>query len=75
MAFTREKMIPPIKIVNDDFSHVRKLFNFYEKNSSKKTFLVECLRSGTARGTASCKLQAPIKGGNFGAKLTHLCGF
>ena len=22
-----------------------------------------------------CKPQAPIKGGNFGAKLTHLCGF
>ena len=22
-----------------------------------------------------CKLQAPIKGGNVGAKLTHLCGF
>ena len=22
-----------------------------------------------------CKLQAPKKGGNFGTKLTHLCGF
>ena len=22
-----------------------------------------------------CKPQAPVKGGNFGAKLTHLCGF
>ena len=24
---------------------------------------------------ASCKLQALIEGGNFGAKLTHRCGF
>ena len=42
-----------------------KCFPFFsEKNSLSKTFFVECVRSGAA-----------IKGGNFGAKLTHLCGF
>ena len=39
--------------------HFRNVFHFFsEKNSLRKTFLVECVRSG-----------------NFGAKLTHLCGF
>ena len=37
------------------------------KNSLRKTFLLECVRSGAQ--------QAARKGGNFGAKLTHLCGF
>ena len=37
------------------------------KNSLSKTFLVECVRSGAQ--------QAARKGGNFGATLTHLCGF
>ena len=36
------------------------------KNSLRKTFLLECVRSGAQ--------QAARKGGNFGAKLTHLCG-
>ena len=40
--------------------HFRNVFHlFSEKNSLSKAFL----------------LQAAIKGGNFGAKLTHLCGF
>ena len=44
-----------------------KCFHFFSaKNSLSKTFLVECVRSA---------LQAAITGGNFGAKLTHLCGF
>ena len=42
---------------------------FYKKNSSRKTFLVDCLRSAAAWSTA--KLQGPIKGRNFGEKLTH----
>ena len=43
--------------------HFRNVFHFFsEKNSLSKTFLVECV-------------QAAIKGGNFGAKLAHLCGF
>ena len=37
------------------------------KNSLRKTFLLECARSGAQ--------QAGRKGGNFGAKVTHLCGF
>ena len=37
------------------------------KNSFRETFLLECVRSGAQ--------QAARKGGNFGAKLTHLCGF
>ena len=37
------------------------------KNSLRKTFLLKCVRSGAQ--------QAVRKGGNFGAKLTHLCGF
>ena len=38
------------------------------KNSLRKTFLLECVRSGAQ--------QTQRKGGNFGAKLTvHLCGF
>ena len=36
------------------------------KNSLSKTFFVEC-RSGAQ--------QAARKGGNFGAKITHFCGF
>ena len=43
--------------------HFLNVFHFFsEKNSLSKTFLVECV-------------QAAIKGGNFGAKLAHLCGF
>ena len=38
-----------------------------EKKSLRKTFLLECVRSGAQQPTR--------KGGNFGAKLTHLCGF
>ena len=37
------------------------------KNSLRKTFLLKCVRSGAQ--------QAARKRGNFGAKLTHLCGF
>ena len=37
------------------------------KNSLRKTFLFKCVRSGAQ--------QAARKRGNFGAKLTHLCGF
>ena len=37
------------------------------KKSLRKTFLLECVRSGAQQPTR--------KGGNFGAKLTHLCGF
>ena len=48
--------------------HFRNVFHFFsKKNSLSKTFLLECVRSGAQ--------QAAIKGGNFGAKLTHLCGF
>ena len=44
------------------------VFHFFSKNNSlSKTFLVKCVRSGTAL--------AAIKGGNFGVKLKHLCGF
>ena len=51
-----------------NYSHFRNVFHFFSKKyslSTKKTFLVECVRSGAAA----------IKGENFGAKLTHLCGF
>ena len=37
------------------------------KHSLRKTFLLECVQSGAQ--------QAARKGGNFGGKLTHLCGF
>ena len=37
------------------------------KTPLRKTFLLECVWSGAQ--------QAATKGGNFGAKLTHLCGF
>ena len=44
--------------------HFRNVFHFFsETNSLSKTFLVECVRSGAA---------SSIKGGNFGAKVTHL---
>ena len=47
--------------------HFRNVFHFFsEKNSLSKTFLIECVPAA---------LQAAIKGGNFGAQLTHLCGF
>ena len=47
--------------------HFRNVFHFFsEKKSLSNTFLAECVRSGAA----SCN-----KGGNFGAKLTHLCSF
>lgn len=42
----------------------------YQKNFSRKTFSLN-----VCEATRRCKLQAPIKRGNFGAKLTHLCGF
>ena len=46
--------------------HFRNVLHFFsEKNSLSKTFLVVC----------EAALQAALKGGNFGAKLTHLCGF
>ena len=38
-------------------------FTFLARKTLSKTFFVECV------------LQAAIKGGNFGAKLTHLSGF
>ena len=48
--------------------HFWNVFHFLtRKNSLRKTFLLECVRSGAQ--------QAARKGGNFGAKLTHLCGF
>ena len=37
------------------------------KHSERKTFLLKCVRSGAQ--------QAARKRGNFGAKLTHPCGF
>ena len=44
-----------------------KCFHFYsEKNSLSKTFSLNVCEAA---------LQAAIKGRNFGAKLTHLCGF
>ena len=46
---------------------------FYEKNSSRKTFVVEWLRS--TRKTRALYGQALVKGGNFGGKLIHLCDF
>ena len=47
--------------------HILRCFFFLKR----KTFPVECLLSGAA----SCKMQAPRKGGNFGAKLIQFCGF
>ena len=41
-------------------------FTFFARKTLSKTFLFECVRSAR---------QAAIKGGNFGAKLTHLCSF
>ena len=46
---------------------------FHEKNSSRKTFVVEWLRS--TRKTRALYGQALVKGGNFGGKLIHLCDF
>ena len=40
------------------------LYTYWDK---KKTSLLECVRSDVQ--------QAARKGGNFGAQLTHLCGF
>ena len=42
----------------------------YQKNFSRKTFSLN-----VCEATRRCKLQAPIKRGNFGAKLTHLWDF
>ena len=51
-------------------SNLRDVFHFfYKKNTWRKTILFECLRR------LRCKLLEPLKGGNFGAKLTHRCGF
>ena len=48
--------------------HFWNVFHFLtRKNPLRKTFLLERVRSGAQ--------QATRKGGNFGAKLTHLCGF
>ena len=47
--------------------HLRNVFHFFsEKNSLSKIFSLNVCEAA---------LQAAIKGGNFGAKLTHLCGF
>ena len=40
----------------------------FEKNLSRWMSARRCCKG-------RCKLQAPLKGGNFGAKLTLLCGF
>ena len=51
------------KLFNSNF---RDVFHFfYKKNTWRKTILFECLRR------LRCKLLEPLKGGNFGAKLTH----
>ena len=51
------------------FHSISEMFFIFlaRKNSSRKTFLLECVQSGAQ--------QAARKGGNFGTKLTHLCGF
>ena len=50
--------------------HFRNVFHFFsEKNSLSKTFIDGHL------DVCEAALQAAIKGGNFGAKLAHLCGF
>ena len=41
---------------------------FYEKNSTLFSFVVKCLRSNLSEGGI-------LEFWNFGAKLTHLCGF
>ena len=47
--------------------HFQNVFHFFsEKNSLSKNFSLNLCEAA---------LQAAIKGGNFGAKLTHLCGF
>ena len=46
---------------------------FYEKNTLRKTLWENLFLSNVCE--VLCKLQVPIKGRNFGAKLTHLCGF
>ena len=47
--------------------HFRSVFHFFrEKNSLSKLFSLNVCEAA---------LQAAIKGGNFGAKLAHLCGF
>ena len=50
------------------FHSISKMFFTFlmRKNSLRKTFLLKCVRSGAQ--------QAARKGGNFCAKLTHLCG-
>ena len=51
------------------FHSISKMFFTFlmRKNSLRKTFLLKCVRSGAQ--------QAARKGGNFCARLTHLCGF
>ena len=46
---------------------------FYEKNTLRKTLWENLFLSNVCE--VLCTLQVPIKGRNFGAKLTHLCGF
>ena len=46
---------------------------FYEKNTLRKTLWENLFLSNVCE--VLCKLQVPIKGRNFGVKLTHLCGF
>ena len=46
---------------------------FYEKNTLRKTLWENLFLSNVCE--VLCKLQVPIKGRNFGTKLTHLCGF
>ena len=43
--------------------------NLFEKNFSRWMSVKQLVKRGR------CKLPAPIKGWNFGAKLAHLCGF
>ena len=50
-------------------SNFRDLFHFFTRKTLRENFS----RWMSAKGRYT--LQAPIKGGNFGAKLTHLCGF
>ena len=51
------------------FHSISEMFFIFlkRKNSLRKTFLLQCVRSGTQ--------QAGRKGRNFGAKLTHFFGF
>ena len=50
------------------------MFFTFQKQKLEEVF-IRCMSAKQLAKRGRCKLQASIKGQNFGAKLAHFCGF